>query len=122
MSNQEPIDIIKKAINSGMNLSHIKDINTFNKKMQGFLTSKHFCYDEGDRLIVGTIHDDIAIIQVDNFTLKITPLLDYGFYDILMSLFEFYSTYKECESVVKENKPMKSGSRIIEDDNGEFWV
>lgn len=122
MSNQEPIDIIKKAINSGMNLSHIKDIGAFNKKMQSFLTSKHFCYDEGDRLIVGTIHDDIAIIQIDDLTLRIVPLLDYGFYDIIMSLFKFYSTYKEDEVAKKINKPSKSGSRIIEDDNGEFWV
>ena len=122
MSHQEPIETIKKVINNGMNLSHIQNINTFRKEMQNFLTSKHFCYDEGDRLVVGTIYDDIAIIQIDRSTLRIKPLLDYGFYDILMNLLKFYSTYKE-KKIVKQASYMSKGKlEIIEDDNGEFWV
>ena len=119
MSKQEPIDIIRKAVDNGMKLSHISNIRKFKNEMFDFLTNKHFCYEDSGRYIVGNIYDDIAVIEIENSTLRIAPIMQFGFFEILMNLFKFYSEYKEKEVMKNINEIKKE---IEVDDDGEFWV
>lgn len=119
MSNREPIDMIKQAIQNGMDLSHIKDITKFKKTMYKFLTNKHFCYEDFGKYVVGTIYDDVAIVEVEDQTLRIVPIMQTGFFDILMNLFKFYSSYEEEKKKVLKVKNIDFKNN---DDDEEFWV
>ena len=86
-------DILRRSVQSGFDLSFVENYNE-KKLIQGlydFLIKNHYyCSMEDGVIYVGiNVVEDIAEVRIKNKTMKVKPLTDKGFFEVLVSLFKY---------------------------------
>ena len=105
--------ILKRALKEGFDLKGLPDYSPrkFINSLYQHLVENHFIvYEENNIMYVGyNIIDDVAKITVFDTTMRITPLQEEGFFDILIELFKYISIAAKITLLDK-----KSEEEIIE--------
>jgi len=114
-------DILKRAIKNGFDLSYIPNYRprTFRNGLYDYLVeSKFYCYMEDERIFVGVdILDDIAEIYLEDTTMKVVPLSEVGFFDLLVHLFKYIGIAS------KEKPEEEETTESLDDDSSEeIWL
>ena len=114
-------NILKRAIKNGFDLSYIPNYRprTFRNGLYDYLVeSKFYCYMEDERIFVGVdILDDIAEVYLDGPTMKVVPLSEVGFFDLLVHLFKYIGIAS------KEKPEEEETTESLDDDSSEeIWL
>ena len=113
-------NIIRRAIKNGFDLTYIPDYkpHTFATGLYHYLISQQFfCYQEDNKIFVGVdILEDIAEVSIEEATMKINPLKESGFYDLIVHLFKYIG----IASREKTEEEMTTES--LEEDSEEWWL
>lgn len=114
--------ILRRAIKHGFDLSYIPNYRpkAFRSGLYEFLVeSKFFCFMEDDKILVGVdIIEDIAEISIEDVTMKVVPLQETGFFDLLIHLFKYISIANSEQ--LEEDETTESLSD--EDSSEELWL
>ena len=120
-------DILRRAMKHGFDLSFIENYNE-KRVMQGlyhYLVKNHYyCSMEDGVIYVGIdIVQDIAEVTISNKTMKVKPITDKGFFDVLISLFKYirFTSSIEEKEIIEED----ISTEIDEDDDEsseEMWL
>lgn len=114
-------NILKRAIKNGFDLSYIPDYRprTFRNGLYDYLVeSKFYCYMEDERIFVGVdILEDIAEVYLEDSTMKVVPLSEVGFFDLLVHLFKYIGIAS------KEKPEEEETTESLDDDSSEeIWL
>ena len=114
--------ILRRAIKHGFDLSYIPNYRPkiFRAGLYDFLVENNFfCFMEGEKILVGVyILDDIAEISIEDVTMKVVPLQEGGFFDLLVHLFKYIGIANS--EVHDEDETTESLSD--EDSSEELWL
>tara|TARA_B100000212_G_scaffold326751_1_gene289482 strand:- start:1927 stop:2301 length:375 start_codon:yes stop_codon:yes gene_type:complete len=119
-------NILKRSVKNGFDLSFVQNYNE-KKLLQGvyeFLVKNHYyCSMEDDVVYVGiNVVEDIAEITIQNRTMKVKPLIDRGFFEVLVSLFKYVKHLSSfIEEVSEEDIPTETDDED-EESSGEMWL
>lgn len=86
-------DILRRSVKNGFNLDFAEN-HSDKKLLQGlydYLVKNHYyCSMEDGIVYVGIdIVEDIVEVTIKNKTMKVKPLVDKGFFEVLVSLFKY---------------------------------
>jgi hypothetical protein len=114
-------NILRRAIKNGFDLSYIPNYRprTFRNGLYDYLVeSKFYCYMEEERIFVGVnILDDIAEVYLEDSTMKVVPLSEVGFFDLLVHLFKYIGIAS------KEKPEEEETTESLDDDSSEeIWL
>jgi hypothetical protein len=118
--------LIQRALKNGFDLSTIENYSEklFKEGLYDYLVENKFYVTEEDGVIfVGIdIFDDAAEIIIEDEKMTIKPLIQEGFFDILMEVFKYFSKYvKNYLPKGEEDIPTESYSE--EDSSSEeLWL
>ena len=114
-------NILRRAIKNGFDLSYIPNYRprTFRNGLYDYLVeSKFYCYMEEERIFVGVnILDDIAEVYLEDSTMKVVPVSEVGFFDLLVHLFKYIGIAS------KEKPEEEETTESLDDDSSEeIWL
>ena len=114
-------NILRRAIKNGFDLSYIPNYRprTFRNGLYDYLVeSTFYCYMEEERIFVGVnILDDIAEVYLEDTTMKVVPLSEVGFFDLLVHLFKYIGIAS------KEKPEEEETTESLDDDSSEeIWL
>lgn len=118
--------IIKRAIKNGFDLSTIPNYNPRNfknKLFQYLVDNKYFVFEEDESLFIG-FHpfEDTLRVYFIGTCMKIEPLKESGFFEILIELFRYISIASK-EEVLEDSEEETTEKYSEEDsDSGELWL
>ena len=117
--------ILKRSVKNGFDLSFVQNYNE-KAVLQGlydFLVKNHYyCSMEDGVVCIGiNVVDDIAEVTIQNKTMKVTPLSDKGFFEVLVSLFKYV---KHLSSLIEEISEEDISTETDDDDESseELWL
>tara|TARA_Y100000592_G_C5432466_1_gene299062 strand:+ start:762 stop:1145 length:384 start_codon:yes stop_codon:yes gene_type:complete len=121
-------DILKRALKDGFDLSGIP-----NYKPRKFIDSlydhlvgnQYVVYEEDCVMYVGyNIIDDVAKIIIIDTTMKIKPIQEEGFFDILVELFKFIGIVTKITLLEKKPEDVSTEDYSDDDDDSseEMWL
>lgn len=116
--------ILKRSVKNGFDLSFVQNYNE-KAVLQGlyeFLIKNHyFCSMESGVVYVGiNVVEDIVEVRIENKTMKVTPLSDKGFFEILVSLFKYV---KHLSSLIEEISEEDISTETDDDESSEeLWL
>ncbi len=119
-------DILRRSVQSGFDLSFVQNYNE-KKLIQGlydFLIKNHYyCSMEDEVVYVGiNVVEDIAEVRIENKTMKVKPLTDKGFFEVLVSLFKYVKYLSSfIEEVSEEDIPTETDDED-EESSEEMWL
>ena len=119
--------ILKRALKDGFNLEGLPNYSprSFINSLYEHLVKNHYIvYEEAGIMYVGyNIVDDVAKITVSGSTMKIKPLQEEGFFDILIELFRYISRVAKI-SLTEEKTEDASTEDYSDDDESseELWL
>ena len=119
-------DILRRSVKNGFDLSFIKEYNE-KKVLQSLydylVINYYYCSMEDGVIYVGIdIVEDIAEVRIVDKSLKVKPLKEKGFFEILLSLFKFIK-YLSSSSIKKEIEDDDDESTEIDDESSEeMWL
>lgn len=119
-------DILRRSVQSGFDLSFVENYNE-KKLIQGlydFLIKNHYyCSMEDGVVYVGiNVVEDIAEVRIENKTMKVKPLTDKGFFEVLVSLFKYVKYLSSfIEEVSEEDIPTETDDED-EESSEEMWL
>lgn len=116
--------IIRRAIKSGFDLSAIPNYSPkkFKSDLWDYLVEqKFFVTEDAGFIVVGyDIIEDTAEVSIDGTTMKVKPLAEFGFFEILIHLFKFISiSSKNYLSSDNDDDPTEDYS---EESSEEIWL
>lgn len=118
--------IIQRALKNGFDLSSIENYSEklFKEGLYDYLVeNKYYVTEEDGIIFVGIdIFDDAAEIKIQDKKMTIMPLVQEGFFEILMEVFRYFSKYvKDYLPKGEEDIPTESYSE--EDSSSEeIWL
>lgn len=119
----ETKSIIKRAIKSGFDLSAIPNYSPkkFKSDLWDYLVKQQlFLTEEDGFIVVGyDIVEDTAEVFIEGTTMKVKPLAEFGFFEILMHLFKFISISSKNYLSSDDDDPTESYS---EESSEEIWL
>tara|TARA_B100000900_G_C20529056_1_gene695523 strand:- start:435 stop:800 length:366 start_codon:yes stop_codon:yes gene_type:complete len=117
-------ETIRRAIKHGFDLSSIPNYtpNKFRNGLYDYLIKNHYAvFEEEGVIIVGyDLTSDILEIYISDTTMKVVPLSDVGFFEILLDLFKYIAI-----AAKEQNQDEISTESINEKDSessGELWL
>ena len=119
-------DILRRSVQSGFDLSFVENYNE-KKLLQGlydFLIRNHYyCSMEDGVVYVGiNVVEDIAEVKIENKTMKVKPLTDKGFFEVLVSLFKYVKHLSSfLEEMSEEDIPTETDDED-EESSEEMWL
>ena len=119
-------DILRRSVQSGFDLSFVENYNE-KKLLQGlydFLVRNHYyCSMEDGVVYVGiNVVEDIAEVKIENKTMKVKPLTDKGFFEVLVSLFKYVKHLSSfLEEMSEEDIPTETDDED-EESSEEMWL
>ena len=118
------MNIIKRSLKNGFNLSSIPNYNPkgFRDGLYDYLLSKHYSVSEEEGILyVGyNLFEDTAKVIIKDATMRIKPLKEEGFYEILIELFKYVGTYSVEQYQPQEDMTTESYSE--DDSSEEMWL
>jgi len=123
---KETKDILKRAMKHGFDLSFIENYNE-KRILQGlydYLVRNHYyCSMEDGVIYVGIdIVQDIAEVTISNKTMKVKPITDKGFFDILISLFKYIRFASSIEQKEIEEDISTETDEDDDESSEEMWL
>ena len=119
-------DILKRALKDGFDLSTIPNYTPrkFINSLFEHLVKNHFVvYEEDCVMYVGyNVIEDVAKIVVIDTTLKIEPLQEQGFFDILIELFKFIGIIAKISLIEKKTEDVSTEDYSEDDSSEEMWL
>ena len=119
-------DILKRALKDGFDLSTIPNYTPrkFINSLFEHLVKNHFVvYEEDCVMYVGyNVIEDVAKIVVIDATLKIEPLQEQGFFDILIELFKFIGIIAKISLIEKKTEDVSTEDYSEDDSSEEMWL
>ena len=117
--------ILKRAMKHGFDLSFIRNYNE-KKIIQGLydflITNHYYCSLENGVVYVGIeIVEDVAEVSVENKTMKIKPLVEKGFFDVLITLFKYIKFVSSTEDEDSDDDGDIS-TETDDDSSEEMWL
>ena len=114
-------NVLKRAIKNGFDLSYIPNYNPkhFRNELYQYLVQNNFfCFMEDEKIFVGVdVLDDIAEIIIEDVTMKVVPLKEGGFFDLLVHLFKYIGI------AAKEKPEEEETTESMNDDSSEeIWL
>ena len=98
---RDGIDIETKI--QAYELKTLYDMSRFIEK-----TGRHHCALEDKKIVIETLYyEPLAEVEIIKGILYITPINDTGFYDSLISVFEYLSDIKDPRKIKKKKKKPK---------------
>lgn len=118
--------IIKRAMKHGFDLSFIKNYNErtiFQGLYEYLLKNKYYCSMEDGVIYVGPdIVEDVAEVRIEKQTMKVTPLTENGFFDVLVTLFKYISHVAALEEE-KGEEDISTEDAVDDDESSEdLWL
>lgn len=118
--------ILKRSVKNGFDLSFVENYNE-KKLLQGLydylVRNQYYCSMENSVVYVGiNVVEDIAEIRIKDKTMKVKPLTDKGFFEVLVSLFKYV---KYLSSFIEEMSEEDIPTETDEDDeesSEEMWL
>jgi len=119
--------IIRKAIKHGFDLSGIPDYNPvkFKNGLYDHLVENHYVvFEELGVLYVGfDVFQEAAEVEISGVTMKVKPLVETGFFEILIELFRYVGiAAKEEKLPTQKNSDEKTTEDCDSDDSEELWL
>ena len=121
-------EIIRKAIKHGFDLSGIPDYNPtkFKNGLYEYLVENHYIvYEELGVLYVGfDVFQEAAEVDINGVTMKVRPLIETGFFEILLELFRYVgiAAKEENRSAPENNSDEKTTEDLDSDSSEELWL
>ena len=117
-------DILRRSVKNGFDLSFVENYNekVILQGLYDFLVKNHyFCSMENGIIYIGiNVVDDIAEVTIKNKTMKVKPLEDNGFFEVLVSLFKYV---KHLSSFVEEISEEDISTETDDDESSEeLWL
>jgi len=119
-------NILKRSVQSGFDLSFVENYNE-KKLFQGlydYLVKNHYyCSMEDGVIYVGiNVVEDIAEVRIQDKTMKVKPLTDKGFFEVLVSLFKYVKHLSSfLEEMSEEDIPTETDDED-EESSEEMWL
>lgn len=119
-------DILRRSIKNGFDLSFAKNYSD-KRLLQGiydYLVKNHYyCSMEDGIVYVGiNIVEDIVEVTVKDKTMKVKPLVDKGFFEVLVSLFKYVKHLaSEMEKDLDEDISTETDDHD-EESSEEMWL
>ena len=112
--------ILRRSVKNGFDLSFVQNYNE-KTLMQGLyeylIKNYYFCSMENGVIYVGIdIVEDIAEVRISNKTMKVKPLKEKGFFEVLVSLFKYI---KHLASSTEEESEEDISTEIDDYDDDE---
>tara|TARA_R100000030_G_scaffold5869_1_gene3982 strand:- start:13 stop:384 length:372 start_codon:yes stop_codon:yes gene_type:complete len=118
-------DILRRSVKNGFDLSFVKDYNekTVLQSLYEYLVKNfYYCSMENNVLYVGIdIVEDIAEVKIENKNMKVKPLKQKGFFEILLSLFKFVK-FLSSANIEKEIEDDDMSTEVDEESSEEMWL
>ena len=117
-------ETIRRAIKHGFDLSSIPNYtpNKFRRELYDYLVKSHYAvFEEEGVIIVGyDLTSDILEIYINDTTMKVVPLADVGFFEILLDLFKYIAIAAKEKN--QEEISTESLSDKDSESSGELWL
>lgn len=117
--------IIKRAMKHGFDLSFIKNYNErtiFQGLYEYLLKNKYYCSMEDGVIYVGPdIIEDVAEVRIEKQTMKVTPLTENGFFDVLVTLFKYISHVAALEEE-KGEEDISTEDAADDESSEDLWL
>ena len=118
-------NILKRAIREGFDLSTLPNYSPesfTNSLYDYFLEKKYSITEEDGVLYVGyNIIEDIAEITIFETTMKIKPLQEEGFFDILVELLRYVTKVAEPKKNIKKQEDISTEDYSEDESSEEEW-
>ena len=119
-------DILRRSVQSGFDLSFVQNYNEKKliQRLYDFLIkNQYYCSMEDGVVYVGiNVVEDIAEVRIENKTMKVKPLTDKGFFEVLVSLFKYVKYLSSfIEEVSEEDIPTETDDED-EESSEEMWL
>ena len=117
-------DILRRSVKNGFDLTFVKNYNekSLIQGLYDYLIKNHYyCSLESGVVYVGVdIVQDIAEVTIENKTMKVKPLTQKGFFEVLVSLFKYVKYLSSLSDEVSE----EDISTETDDDESseEMWL
>ncbi len=114
---------IRRALKHGFDLSQIPNYtpNKFRNGLYDYLVGQHYAvFEEEGVLIIGyDLTSDIIEVYINDTTMKVVPLAEVGFFEILLDLFKYISiaAAEKNQDEISTESPSSSDS-----ESGELWL
>ena len=111
---------------NGFDLSFVKNYNqreVFQGLYDYLIKNHYYCSMEEDIIYVGPdIIEDVAEVSIEDKTMKVKPLTDRGFFDVLVTLFKYIKYLSSLEEEIMEEDI--STEDVIDDDESseDLWL
>jgi hypothetical protein len=119
-------NILKRALKDGFDLGGLPDYTPrkFINSLYEHLVKNHYIvYEEHEILYVGyNIIDEVAEITITGTTMKIKPLQEEGFFDILIELFKYISKSAKVSLLEKHKEDISTEDYSDDDSSEEMWL
>ena len=119
--------LLRRAMKHGFDLSAIDNftIPTFRSGLFEHSVEKNFTvFEEDGELFVGyNIVDDVAKVSFSSDTMKVLPLKENGFFEILIELFRYITIACKLKNSDKSDDDISTESYSEEDsESEEIWL
>jgi len=119
--------ILKRALKEGFDLKGLPNYNPrkfLDSLYEHLVKNSYVVYEEDCVMYVGyNIVDDVAKITVIDTTMKITPLQEEGFFDILIELFKYISITAKLNILNKKPEDISTEDYSDDDESSEeMWL
>ena len=118
--------ILKRSVKNGFDLSFVKNYNE-KALLQGLyeflIKNYYYCSMEDGVVYVGIdIVEDIAEVTITNKTMKVKPLKDKGFFEVLVSLFKYVNRLSSSEKEMPEEDISTETDDYDDESSEEMWL
>ena len=119
--------ILKRALKHGFDLTSIPNFNPmkFKNGLFDHLVDMHFIvYEDDGVLLVGyDVFEEIAEVVISDTTMKIKPLTETGFFEILLELFRYVGIAAEEKEPVQVKCSTEATTEDLDSESSEeLWL
>ena len=118
-------DILRRSMKNGFDLSFVNDYNEkqiLQSLYDYLVTNYYYCSMEDGIIYVGIdIVEDIAKIKIEDMCLKVKPIKENGFFEILLTLFKFIK-YLSSINIKKELDDEDISTETDDESSEEMWL
>ena len=118
-------DILRRSMKNGFDLSFVNDYNEkqiLQSLYDYLVTNYYYCSMEDGIIYVGIdIVEDIAKIKIEDMCLKVKPIKENGFFEILLTLFKFIK-YISSINIKKELDDEDISTETDDESSEEMWL
>ena len=118
--------ILRRAIKHGFDLTAVPNYTVFSFKVGLFeylVDNNYSVFEEEEELYIG--YDpflDVARVSVEGVTMKVVPLHDEGFFEILIELFKYITVACKTREKIKVDDDEISTESYSEESSEDLWL